>query len=375
MSATATILIPPPTYTGVFSGPMTSYIYSSFTCAVTTTPGCDLSPATSGASATAIYSFCSDTSFSSHLSLALKLPNNAPKNQTQLPTGLLFDGTPTCQGGIQYTGTCYKDGSNVPSCTYISSSSSTTDSSSSSSTVKTMTSIISTIITILILLCCCKACIQVCFFDGETIRMSDVKAYLADAEVRDRLRHRQQDIEREKRRDEAVKIEENRVRRENELAQAFNQSIANRALKEDKMKLALERASDEIVQQRHELAVREMERQKQLTTIVENSKDVQNQRLAQRFKKALALRAAQREEELKASGNNIKVIESNIIENGKVVGKRQEIQRERYARTDAEAHQLVGSIGNDLHQVTLPSASHSNNNNNVRRGGNASNMV
>ncbi|KAJ3235135.1 hypothetical protein HDU81_000802 [Chytriomyces hyalinus] len=172
--------------------------------------------------------------------------------------------------------------------------------------------------------------------------MRDMKELFADRANGNVRRHRQQDLVREKRRDEAVKIEENRVRH--------------------KIKLALDKASDEIMKKRHELKLREVDRQTQLTTIVENSKDLQNQRLAQRLKSELALKTAKREEELKASGNNIKVIESNIIENGKVVGTRQEILRERYARTDAETQKLlVQSGGNDLQQLTLPSASYKGN--------------
>ncbi|TPX67317.1 hypothetical protein CcCBS67573_g07524 [Chytriomyces confervae] len=88
------------------------------------------------------------------------------------------------------------------------------------------------------------------------------------------------------------------------------------------------------------LYLREAKRQMQLPSLVEKLHKTKES--LNGFKTALALKAAKREEELKASGNNIKVIESSIIENGKVVGTMQEILRERYAKTDAEAEKLVG---------------------------------
>ncbi|KAI8831135.1 hypothetical protein BJ741DRAFT_323186 [Chytriomyces cf. hyalinus JEL632] len=352
-TTTAVILSPPAAHTGIFTGPRNSDTFSSVTCAVTTSPACSNSSET--AVIGAIYNFCADYSKSS-LAPPFMLPNNPPKNQTQLPIGLVCDGTRYCINGIQYTATCYIDQNKFAGCTSSTSSSNggSSDSSSlaNSPAFKTIASII---FVLLCLACCWKGVLFLLCFCWEG--MSGIKENLADQESRDTRRHREQDLERENRRDEAVRMEANRVRREKELTEAFNQGVANRALREDKIKLALEKASDEITQKRHELKMREVERQMQLSSIVENSKDAQNQRLAQRFKTALALKAAKREEELKVSGDNIKVIESSIIENGNVVGTRQEILRERYAKTDAEAQELVGSVGNGLHQITLPSAS------------------
>ncbi|KAJ3245261.1 hypothetical protein HDU78_009623 [Chytriomyces hyalinus] len=355
MSSRQVWLVPPTILVGRIAGPIDSYTSYSVTCAVTVAPTC--SGADEGSAMTSFYNFCTDKKGE------FKLPYDPPVNQTNLPTGLICDGTPRCVAEKLYTASCYQDYTSVPTCSY-SYSRATSSSSSQSWLMKNLGSIIPGVIGSVIGLICLKGCLEACLFGGNGLRPSQIKQYYAERRNEDKQRHRAQDVERENRRDEAVRIEANRVRREQELSQAFYQGVANRSLREDNIKLTLEKARDEIVRQRHELKMREVERQTELTNIVENSKDVQNQRLAQRFKGALALRAAKREEELKASGNNIKVIESNIIENGKVVGRRQEIQRERYARTDAEAHAIMGAVGNDLHQITQPQSAYAGNNGN-----------
>ncbi|KAJ3235808.1 hypothetical protein HDU81_000164 [Chytriomyces hyalinus] len=360
--ASEKIFIDPIISVGRVAGSLDTYLSYSVTCAVTVGPTCSDADQTSAQ--TSFYNFCTDKKGE------FKLPYDPPTNQTLIPQGLVCDSTPRCVGGKLYTATCYEDYSEVASCRYSYTRSGSYSSSYSQSWLsKNLGSIIPGVIGSIIALCCLKGCLEACLFGGNGLRPSQIKAYYADRRNQDKQRHKAQDIEREKRRDEAVKIEANRVRREQELSQAFYQGVANRALREENIKLTLEKARDEIVRQRHDLKMREVERQTELTNIVENSKDAQNQRLAQRFKGALALRAAKREEELKASGNNIKVIESNIIENGKVVGRRQEIQRERYARTDAEAHAIMGAVGNDLHQITQPQSAYGGNNGN-RNGNN-----
>ncbi|KAI8830761.1 hypothetical protein BJ741DRAFT_695177 [Chytriomyces cf. hyalinus JEL632] len=170
----------------------------------------------------------------------------------------------------------------------------------------------------------------------RTPRMRDILTYFASRKARNIRRHRQQDELREKRLEELVTIEANRVRRE---------------------------------KRRHVLTLHEMDRQKQLATIVEDSKDLQNQRLARRFMVELALKAAKREEELNASGQHIKVIETSITENGKVVGTKQEYLREWYAETDADAQKLLDEVGGDLQQTYAPHRD------NVSSGSNAANTA
>ncbi|KAI8836184.1 hypothetical protein BJ741DRAFT_605998, partial [Chytriomyces cf. hyalinus JEL632] len=358
MSSKQVWLTPPTILVGRTAGAIDSYTSYSVTCAMTVAPTC--SGADDASAMTSFYNFCTDKKGE------FKLPYDPPVNQTNLPKGLICDATPRCVADKLYTASCYQDYTTAASCQYNYSRAS---SSSQSWLIKNLGSIIPGVIGSIIGLCCLKGCLEACLFGGNGLRPSQIKAYYAERRNEDKQRHRAQDVERENRRDEAVKIEANRVRREQELSQAFYQGVANRATREDNIKLTLEKARDEIINQRHELKIREVQRQTELTNIVENSKDAQNQRLAQRFKGALALRAIKREEELKASGNNIKVIESNIIENGKVVGRRQEIQRERYARTDAEAHAILGAVGNDLHQITQPQSAYGGNNGNRNGGG------
>ncbi|KAI8819074.1 hypothetical protein BJ741DRAFT_628569, partial [Chytriomyces cf. hyalinus JEL632] len=346
---------------GTVSGKLDENLYASITCALTKVSSCQ--PSISDNTTTRVYRYCTG------LKNEFKYPEDAYVSQTKIPVGLVCDTQPKCIQGIQYTCACYKDYSRSDRCNYNPSSSYST-SNSSSSLISSIGTIIPIAIVSIIALGCLTAYLSAACFGGRGCSPSNIKAYYAERRDQDKMLHSKQDLEREARRDEAVRIEANRVRREQELAQAFHQGVANRALREDKIKLTLEKARDEIVRKRHELTVKEMKRQKVLTEIMESSNDTQNQRLALRFKTALALRAAKREEELKASGNKIKVIEHDIIENGKVVGKRQEIQRERYARTDAEAGAMMGVIEKEVPHIAQPAAAFGGNEGRKGLGGN-----
>ncbi|KAJ3235129.1 hypothetical protein HDU81_000796 [Chytriomyces hyalinus] len=330
-----TFLRPPPTYNGTFIGPRIRDTDFSVTCAATTTSGCN--PALPAGGAT-IYNFCGWLSVTASFTLPNTVPVNQPDSRrASTATEHLNVSTAPCTPQLVTRTTAFMMTANTSARPNPSPQSAARLYSASSWAP------------------------PLSLYYENRIRVSDIPAYFADKEVRNIRRHQQQDLIREKRRDELVMIEANHVRREKELMDAFNQGLANRALREDKIKLALEKASNEIKLQRHTLKLRELDRQTQLTTIVDDSKDVQNQRVAQRFKTALALKAAKREEELKASGIQIKVIETNNIEDGNVVGKREEILREWYAKTDADAQKLLQEVGGDLQQIKQPFASYGTN--------------
>ncbi|KAI8607142.1 hypothetical protein BC830DRAFT_1159450 [Chytriomyces sp. MP71] len=124
----------------------------------------------------------------------------------------------------------------------------------------------------------------------------------------------------------------------------------------EQQRLAAEVARNRIEEERHGLVVAELKRRDELVEIVETGKDDAGRREAQRELAMIQLRAQRREEALKASGVNIKVVENLVIENGKVVGTTKNIVRERTALTDADAGRLMGDVAGDLSHANAPVA-------------------
>ncbi|TPX67319.1 hypothetical protein CcCBS67573_g07526 [Chytriomyces confervae] len=367
-----TFFIPPIILNGTYSDRSFRARYS-VTCVITTTSACNLSLP---AGTTTIHTLCERGYEQIGDLTTYRRPSGGPDKRLNLPSGLQCDGKPHCVNSTLYTARCYSDSD----LNYFCNNYSSDDDSSSGSSGGGGDSSSKGVYGPYVLYAIGGAIIVLGFgalavegylsWDGRP-RMRDIPVYFAGREARNIRRHLQQDVNREQREEDLIKIEANRVRREGELMDAFHQSIAARIVEEDKIKLAFETTKNEIIARRHVLTLREMDRKMQLKTIVEDSKDTQNQRIANRFMTELALKAAKRVEELKASGQHIKVIETSIIENGKVVGTQHEYLREWYAQTDADAQKLLDEVGGDLQQ-THPYAPQRNN---ASSGSNAANTA
>ncbi|KAJ3245802.1 hypothetical protein HDU77_009212 [Chytriomyces hyalinus] len=370
----ATFLIPPPIQTATFQDYWDYHSYYSVTCAVTATSGCNLSLP---AGTTTIHHLCQSNIRWNYPDI-FRRPIGGPDNVfVYLPFGLECDGKPHCINGTLYTANCYRDSDLFYGCNVNTSSSSGSDSSGGgdsggsgyrrSNAVFTLYGIGGAIVVLFFGALAVEGYLS---WDGRP-RMSDIPLYFAGREARNIRRHLQQDVNREQREEDLIKIEANRVRREGELMNAFHQSIAAREMEEKNIKFEFETINNEIKAKRHVLTLREIDRQMQLKTIVEDSKDVQNKRIANRVMTELAIKVAKRVEELEASGQHIKVIETSMIENGKVVGTKQEYLREWYAKTDADAQKLLDEVGGDLQQTH----EYAPQRNNASSGSNAANTA
>ncbi|KAJ3239176.1 hypothetical protein HDU78_003019 [Chytriomyces hyalinus] len=371
-----TFFIPPIILNGTYSDRTFRARYS-VTCVITTTSACNLSLP---AGTTTIHTLCERGYEQIGDLTTYRRPSGGPDKRLNLPSGLQCDGKPHCVNGTLYTARCYWDSDLNYFCNnYTSDDDSSSGSSGGggdssggsgyrrSNAVFVLYGIGGAIVVLVFGALAVEGYLS---WDGRP-RMRDILVYFAGREARNIRRHLQQDVNREQREEDLIKIEANRVRREGELMNAFHQSIAAREMEEKNIKLEFEKINNEIKAKRHVLKLREMDRKMQLKTIVDDSKDKQNRRIADRFMKELALKAARRLEELEASGQHIKVIETSIIENGKVVGTKQEYLREWYAKTDADAQKLLDEVGGDLQQTH----EYAPQRNNASSGSNAANTA
>ncbi|KAJ3245799.1 hypothetical protein HDU77_009209 [Chytriomyces hyalinus] len=288
---------------------------------------------------------------------SLLYPPNAPTNQVLLPTGLQCNAAPQCFKGSQYYCRCFNDPVIQPNCTQAAFSANGNAIAGSSGNGSS-TGIFSdplklglTISGIILGSLCVIGIIWHCISGGKTLGPKGISSYIKDRKFQREELHRKRILEQEEKLDEEARAHANAVRREQELLTVEAERFAQRALETEKMKVAQEVEMDRLTQERHDMMIKDMKRKDQLINMLENTTDDYLKRQFEREMLMISMRSEQREEDLKTSGNYVKVLESTIVEDGRVVDNRREIQRERYARTDREAQQLMGSVGPDMQRI------------------------
>ncbi|KAI8819073.1 hypothetical protein BJ741DRAFT_640490 [Chytriomyces cf. hyalinus JEL632] len=299
------------------------------------------------------FSFCRNPSAPN----SLFLPPYAPTAQAILPVGLQCNERTQCFVGKQYYCKCVADSFLDWSCSQdaFSDTLPATPSSSSPTFFQTLWKnnlyfglfIAGAIVVGMGVL----AMIWHCASGGKTFGPRGFQSYIKDRKFRREEAHRAKLLEQEGALDEEARAHANAVRREQELLVVEAERMAQRALETEQLNVAHEEEQDRLMQQRHDLMVQDMKRKDQLIHLLESTTDDYVKRQFEREMLLISQRSEQREEDLKSSGNYIKVLESTTVEDGRIVEDRKEIQRERYARTDREAQQLMGSVAPDMQHI------------------------
>ncbi|KAJ3264547.1 hypothetical protein HDU77_008191 [Chytriomyces hyalinus] len=320
----------------------------SASCLIVSYSGCSFNM-TSSATYNYGFSFCGNADNPN----SLLFPPNAPTNQVLLPTGLKCDGVTQCFKEKQFNCKCFSDPVVQPNCTQaaFSSNGNALAGSSGSGSSNDPLKLGLTISGIILGSLCVIGVIWHCVSGGKTLGPKGISSYIKDRKFQREEVHRKRILEQEQRLDEEARAHANAVRREQELLTVEAERFAQRALETEKMKVAQEVEMDRLTQERHDMMIKDMKRKDQLINMLENTTDDYLKRQFEREMLMISMRSEQREEDLKTSGNYIKVLESTIVEDGRVVDNRREIQRERYARTDKEAQQLMGSVGPEMQRI------------------------
>ncbi|KAJ3235134.1 hypothetical protein HDU81_000801 [Chytriomyces hyalinus] len=284
------------------------------------------------------YTFCGNGDNAT----SLPFPLNAPTDPLKLPKGLKCDSTSQCfSNNNQFYSACFSDPvvsddssqdalSGKPKNTLPQSIPSTSSSSDSggggffatlSGNPLKLTLVI---FGFLLGSLCVIAVIWHCVSGGKTLGPKGISSYIKDRKSQREERHHKLILEQEEKLDEEARAHANAVRREMELLTVEAERMAQRALEKEQLKVAQEEEMDRLTQERHDMMIADMKR-----------KDQQ----FEREMLMISMRSEQREEDLKTSSNYVKVLESTIVEDGRIVESRKEVQRKRYGRTDKEAQQ------------------------------------
>ncbi|KAI8831136.1 hypothetical protein BJ741DRAFT_667965 [Chytriomyces cf. hyalinus JEL632] len=162
---------------------------------------------------------------------------------------------------------------------------------------------------------------------------------------RDALRLHEQTME------ENLRIEQNRLRRENELRNIENTRIAQQQLAMDNQRMALLQQQSALEAERHRLKVAEQNRASELYQRRENGIDQGMLRQQERDRIAREMREAARKEEEMYATERITITDNFTMENGVMQASGQNVQRIRQANTNAEAALLMASIQAQMDQL------------------------
>ncbi|TPX67318.1 hypothetical protein CcCBS67573_g07527 [Chytriomyces confervae] len=198
---------------------------------------------------------------------------------------------------------------------------------------------------------CIMAIIWFCMSGGKTIGPKGYASYKKDRKHKREERHRKRLLAQEKHLDEKARAYATSVRTKQEFLTVEAERLAKRALEEEDLKIAMEEEMDKLTQESHDMMIKDMKRKDELINMAENTTDDQLKRKFEREMLAISMRSEKREEEVKTSSNFVKWTEKIVVEDGRVVDHRKELQRERYARTNREAQKLMGSVGPDLERI------------------------
>ncbi|KAJ3239175.1 hypothetical protein HDU78_003018 [Chytriomyces hyalinus] len=198
---------------------------------------------------------------------------------------------------------------------------------------------------------CIMAITWFCVSGGKTIGPKGYASYKKDRKHKREERHRKRLLAQENILDEKARLYAKSVRDKQNLWKIEAGRLAQRAREEEYQKVAKEEEMDKLTQESHDMMIKDMKRKDELTNMLENTTDDQLKRKFEREMLAISMRSEKREEEVKKSSNFVKWTEKIVVEDGRVVDHRKELQRERYARTDKEAQQLMGSVGPDLERI------------------------
>ncbi|KAJ3245803.1 hypothetical protein HDU77_009213, partial [Chytriomyces hyalinus] len=191
---------------------------------------------------------------------------------------------------------------------------------------------------------CIMAITWFCVSGGKTIGPKGYASYKKDRKHKREERHRKRLLAQENILDEKARLYAKSVREKHNLWKIEAQRLAQRARDEENLKVAKEEEMDKLTQESHDMMIKDMKRKDELINMVENTTDDQLKRQFEREMSAISERSKKREEEVMTSSNFVKWTEKIVMEDGRVVDHRKELQRERYARTDREAQQLMGSV-------------------------------
>ncbi|KAJ3235132.1 hypothetical protein HDU81_000799 [Chytriomyces hyalinus] len=327
---------------------------SSASCIIVSYSGCSFNMSANWATTNYGFTFCGNPDAPTNL----LYPPNAPTSQVLLPKGLKCDETTRCYKDQQYYCKCFTDPVVQPNCTQAAFSNSLPGSNSNTGSSGSGGGIFDdplkfglTISGIILGSLCVIAVIWHCVSGGKTLGPKGISSYIKDRKFQREEIHRKRILEQEEKLDEEARAHANAVRREQELLTVEAERIAQRALETEKLKVAKEIEMDRLTQERHDMMITDMKRKDQLINMLENTTDDYLKRQFEREMLMISMRSEQREEDLKTSGNYVKVLESTIVEDGRIVDSRKEIQRERYARTDKEAQKLMGAVGPDMQRI------------------------
>ncbi|KAJ3245801.1 hypothetical protein HDU77_009211 [Chytriomyces hyalinus] len=198
---------------------------------------------------------------------------------------------------------------------------------------------------------CILAITWFCVSGGKTIGPKGYASYKKDRKHKREERHRKRLLAQENILDEKARLYAKSVREKHNLWKIEAQRLAQRARDEENLKVAKEEEMDRLTQESHDMMIKDMKRKDELINMAENTTDDQLKRQFEREMLAISMRSDQREEDVMTSSNFVKWTEKIVVEDGRVVDHRKDLQRERYARTDREAQQLMGSVGPDLERI------------------------